>query len=109
MPNFILGDHQNITLAIAPGPDKAGNPTTAPFDAGSVTAAFPETTNLVAVVSADQASVLVTAQGPLTTDDVLTISGTVNGAPVSVLFPMDVDAEASASITVTPGTPVENV
>ena len=108
MSDFLLQDAQHVTLGIAPGPDAAGNPTTAPFDAGSVTATFPETSNLTAVVSDDQTSVLVTALGPVVTDDVLTISGTVGGASVSVLFPIDVTAGPPASITVTPGTPESN-
>lgn len=108
MADFIVQDNQHVTLGIAPGPDAAGNPTSAPFDAGSVTATFPETTNLTAVVSADQTSVLVTAEGPLVVGDVLHIAGTVNGAPVSVDFPMDVTASAPASIVVTPGTPAQN-
>ena len=106
MADFILGDAQHVTLAIAPA-DSAGNPT-APFDAGSVTASFPETTNLTAVVSPDQLSVLVTAEGPLVTGDVLTITGTVGGTPVSVAFPMDVTAGPPATIIVTPGTPTAN-
>jgi hypothetical protein len=106
MSDFALQDNQNVTLAIAPV-DGAGNPT-APFDAGSVTATFPEGSNLTAVVSEDQTSVLVTAEGPLVTDDVLTITGTVGGTSVSVAFPIDVDASAPTSITVTPGTPETN-
>jgi hypothetical protein len=108
MADFILGDGENVTLTIAPGPDAAGNPTTVPFDAGSVTATFPETTNLTATVSADQTSILVKADGPLTTDDVLTITGTVNGVTVTAEFPFDVDAEAPTDVVVTPGTPVAN-
>ena len=108
MTDFVITDSQHVTLGIAPGPDAAGNPTTAPFDAGSVTATFPETTNCTAVVSADQLSVLVTAEGPLTVDDVLTISGTVGGVPITDDFPMDVDAGAPTAIVVTPGTPAAN-
>jgi len=108
MADFILGDGQNVDLGIVPGTDAAGNPTTAPFDAGSVTATLPEATNLVATVSADQTSINVKAEGPLVVDDVLTISGTVNGVPVTADFPFDVDAEAPTTITVTPGTPNAN-
>jgi hypothetical protein len=108
MADFILGDGQNVDLGIVPGPDAAGNPTAGAFDAGSVTATLPESTNLIATVSADQTSINVKAEGPLTTDDVLTITGTVNGASVTVDFPFDVDAEAPTDITVTPGTPVAN-
>jgi hypothetical protein len=100
---FLLPDDDDVTLAIAPGPDAAGNPTTAPFDAGSVTAVFDETTSASAVVSADQTSVLVTALGPLDADDVLTISGTVGGVALTVAFPISVSAGPPTSIVVTPG------
>lgn len=107
MTDFILEDDQNVTLAISPV-DAAGNPAGA-FDAGSVTATFPESSNLSAVVSADQTSVLVTAEGPLTTDDVLTIAGDVGGQSVSVAFPFDVTASAPTAISVVAGTPETNV
>lgn len=106
MSDFILEDDQNVELAIEPV-DALGNSVGA-FDAGSVTASFPETSNLTAVVSADQTSVLVTAEGPLTTDDVLTIAGDVNGVSVSVQFPFDVTAGPASAIKVTAGTPATN-
>lgn len=108
MTDFLLQDSEHVTLGIAPGPDAAGNPTTAPFDADSVTATLPEATNLTAVVQDNQTSVLVTALGPVVTDDVVTISGTVGGVPVTALFPIDVTAGPPTSITVTPGTPEAN-
>ena len=108
MADFLIQDDENVTLAIAPGPDAVGNPTTAPFDAGSVTANFPETSNLTAVVSEDQTSILVTSEGPLVVDDVLTITGTVGGVKIVDLFPMDVTASAPTAILVTPGTPQLN-
>ena len=107
MADFILQDNEHVTLAIQPV-DAAGNPT-AGFDDGSVTATFPETSNLTAVVSQpDQLSVLVTAEGPLVTDDVLTITGTVGGVSVSTTFPFDVTAGPPSAIDVTPGTPEAN-
>jgi hypothetical protein len=105
-PDFILEDDQNVVLTIEPV-DAAGNPAGA-FDAGTVTATFPETSNLTAEVSADQTTVTVTALGPLTTDDVLTIAGDVNGLAISVAFPFDVDASPAGAIQVTPGTPSTN-
>ena len=108
MADFIIQDNEHVTLTIAPGPDAAGNPTTAAFDAGSVTATFPETTNCTAVVSADQLSILVTSEGPLVTDDVLHIAGTVGGVAVTDDFPLDVTASAPTAIVVTPGTPATN-
>jgi hypothetical protein len=108
MTDFLLQDNQNVTLAIAPGPDAVGNPTTAPFDPGSVTAVFPETSNLTAVVSEDQTSILVTSEGPLVVDDVLTITGSVGGVVITDQFPFDVDASAPTAIVVTPGVPQVN-
>jgi hypothetical protein len=103
MTDFILGDNEQVTLSITPV-DAAGNPAGS-FDAGSVTATFPESSNLSAVVSADQTSVLVTALGPLATDDVLTIAGDVNGLAISVQFPIDVDASPAVAIGVVAGPP----
>lgn len=116
MADSILQDSQHVTLGIAPGPDALGNPTTIPFDAGSVTATFADSTELSAVVSGDQTSILVTALGPLTAvgvADVLHIAGTVTGADgvavaVSVDFPMDVTAGSPKGVIVTPGTPAAN-
>jgi hypothetical protein len=109
MADTILQDNQNVTVAIGFS-DKAGNPVTGTtLDAGSVTATFPETSNLTAVVSADQTSVLVTSEGPLVVGDVLTVTGSLNGAPLTAgTLPFDVTASAPASITLTPGTPVAN-
>jgi hypothetical protein len=109
---FALGDFQNVTIGIAPGPDAAGNPG-APWDAGSVTATLSDGTELTAAVSADQSSVLVTALGPLTPvgqADVLTVAGTQNNGADSVTgtFPINTDAEASTTVTFTPGAPVPN-
>ena len=110
--DFALGDAQHFTIGIAPGPDSAGNPG-APWDAGSVTCSLSDGTELTAVVSADQTSVLVTAEGPLTPvgqADVLTVTGTQNNGADTVTgsFPIDTTAEASTSVTFTPGTPVAN-
>ena len=104
--SFPLQSTWNVTLGIAPGPDAAGNPTSITFDAGSVTATFPETTNLTAVVAADQNSILVTSEGPLVVGDVLSIAATVNGSVITADFPIDVTAGPATSIVVTPGTPV---
>ena len=110
--DFVLGDGENVAIGIAPGPDAAGNPG-APWDAGSVTATLSDGTELTAVVSADQTSVLITAKGPLTPvgqADVLTVTGTQNNGADTVTgsFPIDTTAEASTSVTFTPGTPVAN-
>lgn len=105
MADFVLEDNQNVTLAITPV-DGAGNPAGV-FDASTVTAAFADA-NLTAAVSADETSIVVTAVGPLGTDNVLTITGSVNGVSVSTQFPIDVIASAVSSISVTPGTPSTN-
>jgi hypothetical protein len=109
---YVLGDFENVTIGIAPGPDAAGNPG-APWDAGSVTATLSDGTELTAAVSTDQSSVLITALGPLTPagqSDVLTVTGTQNNGADSVTgtFPINTDAEASTTVTFTPGTPVAN-
>ena len=106
MADFVIQDNEHVTLTVAPA-DAAGNPTGA-FDAGSLTASFPETTNCTAVVSADQLSILVTSEGPLVTGDVLHIAGTVGGAAVADDFPLDVTASAPTAIVVTPGVPAAN-
>jgi uncharacterized YccA/Bax inhibitor family protein len=94
-----------ITLA-----DAAGNPVTGDqLDAGSVTATFVDGTELSATVSADQTSVNVKALGPLTVDDVLTVTGSLNGVALSPgTLAFDVGVGSPASIVLAPGTPVEN-
>ena len=105
MTDFILMDNQNVQVAIGLS-DAAGNPVTGDvLDAGSVSASFPETSNLTATVSPDQTTVTVTAEGPLVVDDVLTVTGSFNGealTPATLAF--DVDAGAPVNITLTPGT-----
>jgi hypothetical protein len=109
MADFLLADNQNVDVAVGLV-DAAGNAVTGDvLDAGSVTAVFVDGTELTATVSADQTSVNVAALGPLTTDDVLTVTGTLNGvalAPGTLAF--DVGTGAPTGITLTPGTPVAN-
>jgi hypothetical protein len=109
MADFLLADNQNVDVAIVLF-DKVGNTVTGTaLDAGSVVAAFADSTEVTATVSADQTSVNVRAIGPLTTGDTLTVSGSFNGValtPGTLAF--DVGASAPTSISLTPGTPVDN-
>jgi hypothetical protein len=108
---FALGDDENVTVGIAPGTDAAGNATTEPFDAGSVVATLSDGTELSAVVSADQTSVLITALGPITAlgqNDVLTVVGDVGGRSVKGVFPINLEAGPPQSVAFTPGTPQAN-
>jgi len=109
MADTILGDAQHLTVTIGLN-DTGGNPVTGDvLDAGTVTATFPETTNLTAVVSADQTTVLVTAEGPLVTGDVLTVTGSLAGVALKPgVLPFDVTAGAASAITLTAGAPVDN-
>ena len=107
MSIFGLEDNQNSTVAIG-FQDAAGNPVPDAIDAGTLTATLTDGSELTAVVSADQTSVLVTALGPLTADDTLTVSCTVGGAPFSGTEDFSVGASAPTSLTLTPGAPVTN-
>lgn len=108
-PDFQLQDNQNVTVAIALA-DAAGNAVTGDaLDAGTVTAVFVDGSELTAEVSADQTSVLVTATGPLTVDDVLTVTGSLNGVALSPgTLAFDVGAGTPTQITLEPGTPETN-
>lgn len=109
MADFQLLDNQNVTLTLALE-DAEGNAVTGDtLDAGSVTATFADGSEFTAVVSADQTTVLVTATGALTIDDVLTVTGSLNSValtPGTLAF--DVDASTATAIGLTPGTPVQN-
>ena len=107
MTIFGLEDNQNVTVVVG-FQDEAGNPVPDAIDAGTLTATFADGTELTAVVSADQTSILVTAVGPLTADDVLTVACTVSGAAFSGTEAFSVGASAPTSLTLTPGTPAEN-
>ena len=109
MADEVLGDSQHATLTLTPGPDAAGNPGL-PFDAGSVTAALADGTELTAVVQPD-GTILVTALGPLTAvgvADALTVNATSGGVAVTGTFPMDTTAEAAGSISGSWSAPVAN-
>ena len=107
--DFQLLDNQNVDVAIALA-DAAGNPVTGDaLVAGSVTATFVDGTELSATVSADQTSVNVKSLGPVTFDDVLTVSGTLNGVALSPgTLAFDVGVGTPTQITLAPGTPVTN-
>ena len=109
MADFLLGDSQNVDVALA-FTDAAGNPVTGvTLDAGSVAATFADATEFTVTVSADQSSVNVRAIGPVVTGDVLTVTGSVGGVALAPgTLPFDVVAGPATSNTLTPGTPVAN-
>ena len=108
-PDTPLLDNQNVDVAITLA-DAAGNPVTGDaLDAGSVVATLVDGTALEATVSADQTSVNVKALGPLIVDDVLTVTGTLNGVALSPgTLAFDVGSGAPTQIVLAPGTPVAN-
>ena len=103
---FGLADNQNVTVTIGFA-DSVGNVVPDAIDAGSLTAHI-NGTELTATPSADQTSVLITATGPLTADDTLTVACTVAGAQFSGTEDFSVGASAPTSLTLTPGAPVNN-
>src|SRR5271168_3664113 len=103
MSIFGLEDNQNVTVTVG-FQDAAGNPVPDAIDAGSLTATFSDGTELTAVVNADD-TILVTALGPLTADDTLTVSCTVGGTAFTGTEDFSVGASAPTSLTLTPGTP----
>jgi hypothetical protein len=108
MPDFQLGDHQNVDVVIALL-DADGVTTKDAPDAGSVVAAFASGVELTATVSPDQTSVNVRANGPVTTGDVLTVSANFNGQPLTpATLAFDVLTGPPVAVTLTPGTPVTN-
>jgi hypothetical protein len=107
MSDTPLQDDQDLTVAIT-FVDAAGNPVPDAIDAGSLTATFADGSALSAAIGSDNASVVVTALGPLTTDDVLSVSCTVSGAAFSGTLAFDVGAGPATAMVLTPGTPEEN-
>lgn len=102
MSDTPLQDNENLTVAITFS-DAAGNPVPDAIDAGSLTATFSDGSALSATIGADNASVVVTALGPLSTDDVLTVACTVAGAAFSGTLAFDVGAGPATQLTLTPG------
>lgn len=102
MSDTPLQDNQELTVAIT-FEDAAGNPVPDAIDAGTLAASFADGSALSATPSADQTSVLVTALGPLTTDDVLTVTCTVSGVTFSGTLAFDVGAGPATQMTLTPG------
>ena len=83
MADFQIADNQNVTLTLAVD-DAAGNPVTGDtLDAGSVTATFADGSEWTVTVSADQTTVDVRANGALTVDDVLTVTGSIGGVALT--------------------------
>lgn len=109
MADFQITDSQNVDLTLAVA-DAAGNPVTGDvLDAGSVTATFADGSEWTVTVSADQTTVNVRANGELTVDDVLTVTGSLDGValtPATMAF--DVTTGVATTIGLSAGTPVAN-
>jgi hypothetical protein len=109
MADFPITDSQNVDLTLAIT-DAAGNAVTGDtLDPGSVTATFADGSEWTVTVSADQTSVNVKANGELTVDDLLTVTGSLNGValtPGTLAF--DVTTGVATAIGLNPGTPAAN-
>ena|ERR1035438_3560137 len=109
MADFQIADNQNVTLTLAVD-DAAGNPVTGDtLDAGSVVATFADGSEWTVTVSADQTTVNVKANGALTIDDVLTVTGSIGGvALTSATMAFDVTTGVATTVGLSAGTPVAN-
>lgn len=106
MPDFVLQDDQTVPVAVA-AMDDAGNVVPGVLlDAGSGTVTISDPTILTGVLSADQSSVQVTAEGPEAVGTTVTVAGTLNGAAVSAVLAVDVTTSPATGIGLVPGTPV---
>lgn len=74
-----------------------------PFDAGSVVASFADATEWT-VTTDGVSEVTVEATGALVTGDLLTVTGTQNGAAITP-GTLSFDEVGAPAITLTPGTP----
>jgi len=109
MSDFILNDNQHVTLTIELVDNQNNIVTGDQLDPGSVKATFQSGSQFSAVVSTDQTTVLVTANGILTQDDVLTVTGSLNGValkPGTLAF--DEDSSIATTVNLVPSTPVNN-
>jgi len=107
MADFVLGDKQTITGAVA-FTDERGNAVPASaIDPGSLTVTFADPTQFNVVIAPDQTSFTVAAVGTLETGDQGTVNATVNGVPLPnpFVFAFDVVAGPPVAVTVTFGTP----
>lgn len=100
---FGLEDNQEVVITIG-FEDVAGNAVPDAIDAGSLTAVFADGTEVSATVNADN-TITVTALGPLTSDDVLTVSCTVNGTPFTGTAAFTIGTSVPTGLTLTEGTP----
>jgi hypothetical protein len=106
VPDFVLQDDQTNPVAIV-ALDDAGNAVPGVLlDAGSAAAVVSDPTVLTAVVSPDQSTVQVTAEGPEATGTTVTVNGTLNGAPVTAVLAIDVTTSPAVGIGLVPGTSV---
>ena len=102
MANFSLANNQHVEVAVSL--DEAG----LVLDAGSLAASLSDPNSATATISGDQTSIEVRANGTNVNDNVLTVTGTVNGAPANpCTFAFDIVAP-TPTIVLTPGAPVNN-
>lgn len=106
MPDFVLQDDQTVPVAIQATDDAGNSVPGVSLDAGSAAASVSDATILTAVVSADQSAVQVTAEGPEAVGTVVTVTGTLNAAPVTATLAVDVTTSPATGIGLVPGTPV---
>ena len=103
---FGLEDNQNVVITVG-FDDAAGNAVPDAIDAGSLSAVFADGSEVSAVVNADN-TITVTALGPLTSDDVLTVTCTVNGTPFTGTAAFTIGTSVPTGLTLTEGTPETN-
>lgn len=110
MANFILGDDQNVDVAVS-FKDDAGNVVAgSTLDAGSMTATFDDGSEVTATIAPDQSSVNVRANGKLSTGDTLRVNATAGGVavPNPGVFAFEVDTTGANTIVLTPGVAQHN-
>ena len=104
---FGLEDNQNVVVTVGFA-DAAGNAVPDAIDAGTLSAVFADGTEVTASVNADN-TITVTALGPLTKSDVLSVSCTVGGVAFTGTADFTIGASAPTGLTLSEGTPATNV
>ncbi len=108
MADFVLKSNENVTVSVG-AVDSTGTPVTVTFDPGTGLATVSDAGALSAVVSADELSVVVKALGPLTTADIVTVTGSVSGVALTpATLAVDVVPAPAVAITLTPGVVATN-
>lgn len=103
MTDFVLKSNENVTVAVG-AVDSTGTPVTVTFDPGTVLATVSDAGALSVTVAADELSINVKALGPVTTADVVTVTGSVAGVALTLAtLAVDVVPAPAVAITLTPG------